>query len=66
MPNFDLFSMIDEVVKAAYSLTDEEYDTMVKNMNDEDLDLFTSCLSETPTFSEKRKRVELKQKYLNK
>jgi hypothetical protein len=66
MPNFDLFSMIDEVVKAAYSLTDEEYDTMVHNMSDEDLDLFTSYLSETPTFAEKRKRVELKQKYLNK
>lgn len=66
MPNFDLFSMIDEVVKAAYSLTDEEYDTMVKNMNDEDLDLFTSYLSDNPTFAEKRKRVELKQKYLNK
>ena len=64
MPNFDLFWMMDEVVKAAYSLTDEEYDTMVHNMSDEDLDLFTSCLSETPTFAEKRKRVELKQKYL--
>lgn len=65
MPKSDLFWMIDEIVKAAYSLTDEEYDTMVHNMSAADLDLFTSHLSETPTFAEKRKRVELKQKYLN-
>ena len=62
----NLFWMMDQIVKEAYSLTDEQYDTMVRSMSDEDLDLFTSCLSETPTFVEKRTRVQLKQKYLNK
>lgn len=35
-----LFDLVDNAIKSAYYLTDEEYDTVIEQMDDIELDLF--------------------------
>jgi len=55
----DLF---DNVIKSAWRLTDEEFDSILEKMTDEEMDLF---LTEKPTFEEKRKMIILVERLLN-
>jgi hypothetical protein len=55
---FDLF---DNVFKSAYNITDEEYDYICEHATDEELN---SLLCENPDFSNKRKALIIRNKYL--
>lgn len=46
-----LFDLVDNAIKSAYYLTDEEYDTVIEQMDDIELDLF---VKEDLKFSEAR------------
>lgn len=54
----DLF---DNVLKLAYRLNDQEYDTFCEKASDEEISLL---LTEDPTFAEKREILKILQKYV--
>jgi len=49
-------------MKGAFNLTDEEYDYLCENMADEEIG---AMVNETPTFAERRKMLEIRDRYLN-
>jgi predicted house-cleaning noncanonical NTP pyrophosphatase (MazG superfamily) len=55
----DLF---DNVIKSAWRIDDEEYESILEKMTDEEMGLF---LTEKPTFEEKRKMIILVERLLN-
>ena len=57
-----LHDIFDDVIKSAYNITDDEYDFICINASDEDLDTWT--LGQNPTFTERRKSLEIRNKYL--
>ena len=62
-----LADLFDNAVKQLFNITDEEYDFIAENANDEELDAFTAALGglETKaTFAEKRRGLEVRDKYL--
>ena len=64
-----LTDAFDDVVKGMFNITDEEYDFICENATDEDLDMFLEALGglETEsTFTQKRKGLEIRNKYLEK
>jgi len=55
-----LFDAFDDAIKSAYRMTDEEYDYICENAKDDELDYL---IGEDHTFSDKRKVVEILEKY---
>ena len=61
--------VFDNVVKQLFNITDDEYNFICENATDEDLNTFLTALGglETdPTFTEKRRGLEVRNKYLEK
>ena len=59
--------MFDDVIKQSYNITDEEYDFISLESTDEDLEIFLEglgSLESQSTFGEKRKALEVRNKYL--
>lgn len=62
-----MVDVFDDFIKGAFNITDEEYDFICENASDEELDEFLGGLGsfETlATFSEKKKSLEVRNKYL--
>ncbi len=62
-----LIDVFDDAIKGSFNITDEEYDFICENATDEDLDLFLNGfggLDSEPTFTDKRKALEVRKKYL--
>jgi hypothetical protein len=60
--------VFDDFIKGAFNITDEEYDFICENASDKELDEFLGGLGsfETlATFSEKKKSLEIRNKYLS-
>jgi hypothetical protein len=61
--------VFDDAIKGLFNITDDEYDFICENATDEELDTFLSGiggLNNAPNFTEKRKSLEVRDKYLNK
>ena len=56
-----LFDLMDDVMKMAYRITDEEYDHLCEVLTDEELDL---VVTEEPTFAQKRQMIELLNRHI--
>lgn len=54
--------LIDNAMKSAWRINDREYDFLLERMTDSEISLF---LTETPTFTEKRKMVNLVERLLD-
>ena len=68
-PSGGMTDVFDNVVKQLFNITDDEYDFICENATDEDLDTFLTAmggLETDPTFTEKRKGLEVRNKYLEK
>jgi hypothetical protein len=64
-----LNDIFDNMIKQLFNITDNEYDFICENATDEDLNTFLSGfggLDDEPTFTEKRKALEMRNKYLEK
>ena len=60
--------VFDDFIKGAFNITDEEYDFICENASEKELDELLGGLgsSETlATFSEKKKSLEVRNKYLD-
>lgn len=57
-----MFDLIDNHIKTLYRINDDEYDYLCEIMSDEEMDIF---VTETPTFSDKRKMIQLLNKHIN-
>jgi hypothetical protein len=65
--NGGVYDLFDNVIKGSFNITDEEYDYIAGEASDEDLDILLDGLggfSKHPTFSQKRKSLEVRNKYL--
>jgi hypothetical protein len=59
--------LIDDMIKSAYNITDDEYDFIAGETSDEDLNVFLDGLGDfksPSTFGEKRRALEVRNKYL--
>ena len=56
-----LFGMIDVAMKGNLRITDDEYDHIAGEMTDEEMD---SVMEEHPTFAQRRKIIEVLNKYI--
>lgn len=56
-----LMDVFDNQIKVVYRINDDEYDHLCEVMSDEEFDTF---LIERPTFSDKRKMIELLNKHI--
>jgi hypothetical protein len=64
-----LTDVFDDTIKGLFNITDDEYDFICENATDEELDTFLSGiggLNNEPTFTEKKKALEMRNKYLDK
>lgn len=64
-----LTDVFDDAIKGLFNITDDEYDFICENATDEELDVFLrgfGGLDSEPTFTEKRKALEMRNKYLDK
>lgn len=60
-----LTDAFDDVIKAAYNITDDEYDFIAGEASDEELDLFLDGLDGAKTtFSIRKQALEVRNKYL--
>lgn len=64
-----LNDLIDNQVKAAYNITDEEYDYIAEKMNEEELSIFVDGCglgnsNETISFSTIKEALKIRNKYL--
>lgn len=58
-----MFDLFDNVFKSAFRINDDEFDYIATNANDEEI----NCLVvENPSFNQKRKIIEVLDKYLSK
>lgn len=65
--NGGLLDLFDNVIKLAFNITDAEYDYIAENATDAELEKFVSAfgtIEETPTFSDRRAALEVRNKYL--
>lgn len=60
----DLADLIDNGIKRSFNITDDEYDFIAEYATDEDLSIF--LMPNEPTFSDKRKALEIRNFYLEK
>jgi hypothetical protein len=56
-----MFDMFDNHIKVVYRINDEEFDYLCEVMSDDETDIF---VNERPTFSDKRKMIELLNKHI--
>ena len=65
----DIFDLIDNVIIGVYGITEEEYDYITSKLSEEELQFFCDVIltdtDELISYSDKRKMVELKNKYLS-
>ena len=63
-----LHDAFDDVFKAAYNITDDEYDFIVGETTNEELDIIVEAMGNMngskATFSVKRQALEIRNKYL--
>jgi hypothetical protein len=62
-----LHDIFDNAIKGLFNITDEEYDFICENASDEEINTFLAAfggLETEPTFTEKRKGLEIRNKYL--
>ena len=57
-----MLDVFDNHIKGLYRINDDEYDYLCEVMSDEEMDIF---VNERPTFSDKRKMIELLNKHIN-
>jgi hypothetical protein len=63
--NLDLFHIIDNVIMGIWKITESEYDYIASKMSDEELTFVCEMVMiENISFSDKRKLVEIREKYL--
>ncbi len=58
------FDAFDDMFKAAFNITDEEYDFICLNATDDELYVLTGTLGDIVSFSRRRKMLEVRNKYL--
>jgi len=56
-----MYDIFDNQIKTVYRINDDEYDHLCEVMTDEETDIF---VTEIPTFADKRKMIELLNKYI--
>lgn len=56
-----IFDLFDNLVKSALNITDKEYDYLCESMTDEEC---IAIVGAAHTFSEKRKILQIRNKYL--
>ncbi len=56
-----LFGMMDVAIKENLRITDDEYDFIAGEMTDEEMD---NVLEEKPTFAQRRRIIEILNKYI--
>lgn len=56
-----IFDYADRVIKSTYRINDDEYNHLCGVMTNEEMDIF---LTERPTFSQKRKMINLLNKHI--
>ncbi len=66
-----IFDLFDNQLKAAYNITDDEYDYIAENMTDEELSTFIDVLilsedSQKVSFDSIKNALMIRNKYLNK
>lgn len=54
--------LIDDMIIAGFNITDDEFDFICERASDEELNQFT--IGENASFAEKRKALEVRNKYL--
>lgn len=60
-----LSDIFDDVIKASYNITDDEYDYIAGEATDEELDFFVGGLNGVKaTFTTRRLALEIRNKYL--
>jgi hypothetical protein len=62
-----ILDLFDNAIKAAFNITDEEYDYICEHATEEEIDHFVSALGgmDTPsTFTQRRLALEVRNKYL--
>lgn len=62
-----LTDLFDGAIYTLYNITSDELDVICENATDDELDLFVSSMGTidtNPTFSEKRKGLEIRNKYV--
>ena len=62
-----IFDLMDNVVKAGFNITDDQFDFICEEATDEELDALTEVLFDNSmaTFSQRRKSIEIRNKYVN-
>jgi len=56
-----IFDAFDNVIKSYYRISDDEYDIIAEKASEDELGIF---LDENPNFAQKRKQIELLNKYV--
>jgi hypothetical protein len=62
-----ILDLFDNAIKAAFNITDEEYDYICEHATDEEIEHFVSALGgmDTPsTFTQRRRALEVRNNYL--
>lgn len=62
-----LIDVFDNTIKGLFNITDDEYDFICDEATDEEISTFLAGLGglgHSPTFTEKRKALEMRNKYL--
>jgi hypothetical protein len=62
-----LYDLFDDMIKQMFNITDEEYDFIAEHATDEDLSTFLEALGTLDTestFTQRRKSLEVRNKYL--
>ncbi len=57
-----LTDLFDNIIKSTWRITDQEYDSILEKMTDEEMDLF---LTEKPSFGDMRKMIILVERLLS-
>lgn len=67
--DIDIFDLIDNVIMGIYGITEAEYDYIASKLSEEELQFVCQVIltddGELISYSDKRKMVELKNKYLS-
>ena len=56
-----IFDLVDNVIKLAYNITDDEYDFICERATEEEIGVL---IMDNVTFSDRRKAIEIRNKYL--
>jgi hypothetical protein len=56
-----MFDLFDNNIKSTYRINDDEYDHLCEVMSDDEMDIF---VTDKQTYADKRKMIELLNKYI--